>query len=600
MRFSVLHSSLGGALCALLTLTLTAREPKAVEALQGLDQTIEEGLKSFNVPGISVAVVVGDEVVLAKGYGWRDVAGKKRMTADTLQPIASMTKQFAVASLATLVRQGKLDWDVPVRNYLPDFRLEDEHATAAVSARDLVTHRTGLPRHDAVWFGTDLTREQLYQRLRYLPLSKDLRERFQYNNLMFMTAGYLGGKLAGTTWEELTKRELLQPLGMQRTNFQIGDLLKDPDHSEAYELNTKREVVRIEYKGLDAAGPAGSMNSSVTDLANYARMILAGGKFGGKQVLLEADVQAMLEPKIPIGRSPMPEFGFSHYGMGLFTQTYRGVEIAHHGGNIEGASSMIVFVPAKRIAVVVLANRTVTSLRDALPYEIIDRLLGLPSAGMLARHLEVERKSFASEDAAKAEGATDRKKDTKPAHALADYVGDYVHPGYGRLKVALGADGRLTLAYNGFVTPLEHWHYEVFRAPADRQNALELTQVMFQSGFDGEVSSLVSPFEPNVAPTHFEKRPPAEMQERKFLDQLVGEYQLPGNVLTISVRDDNVLLATQLGRVRELVPIRGTTFKLKDLAGVSVEFLRDASGKFDRYALHQAGGESLIVKRVAK
>ena len=557
---------------------------------------IEEALKSFDVPGCSVAVVVGDATPLLKGYGFRDVAKKQPMTADTLLPIASMTKQFVVAGLATLARQGKLDWDKPVRTYLPDFRLADEHATAHVTPRDLVTHRTGLPRHDAVWYGSELSREELYKRLSYFALSYDLRERFQYNNLMFMTAGYLGGKLSGGTWEDLTRRELFGPLGMKRSGFSIAELIKDADHSEAYELNTQRQVVRIEFKGLDGAGPAGSINSCATDLARYARMMLAGGAFEGRRVLLESDVQAMTEPKIPIGRSPFPEFGFYHYGMGLFVQTYRGFDIAHHGGNLDGASTTIVFVPAKKIAVVVLANRTATSLRDALPFEIIDRLLGLPSAGLLKRQRDIELKGFAAEDAAKKETTGKRKAGTKPAHELPEYAGDYVHPGYGRMTVRLAGE-RLQLGYNGFTSPLDHWHYEVFKAPADRQNALELTEVMFQNDFAGEVSGLTVTMDPNVAPIVFERKPPAEMSERKFLDALAGEYELPNTTASISVRDDNVLLWTQLGRVRELEPLRGTTFRVKGVTGTTVEFLRDAAGRADRAAIHSTGQESIVVKR---
>jgi CubicO group peptidase (beta-lactamase class C family) len=202
-----------------------------------------------------VAVVVGDEVVLLKGYGFRDVEKKLPMTAETQMPIASVTKQFTVAALATLVRQGKLDWDKPVREYLPDFRMNNEYATSHLTPRDLVTHRSGLPRHDAIWYGTDLNREQIYHRLPFFEFSRDLRVRFQYNNLMFMTAGYLGGQIAKSSWEDLVKNALFTPLGMKRSNFSVATMKADANVSQAYELNTKREVVRIEYQGSTRSGP---------------------------------------------------------------------------------------------------------------------------------------------------------------------------------------------------------------------------------------------------------------------------------------------------------------------------------------------------------
>jgi CubicO group peptidase (beta-lactamase class C family) len=586
-------------LCLVLLVAgrVIAKEPPPNHGLDGLDAVIEQELKNFQVPGVAVAAVVGDEVVLSKGYGLRDVEKKVPMTAETQMPIASVTKQFTVAALATLVRQGKLDWDKPVREYLPDFRMNNEYATSHLTPRDLVTHRSGLPRHDAIWYGTDLSREQIYHRLPFFELSRDLRVRFQYNNLMFMTAGYLGGQISKSSWEDLVKNALFTPLGMKRSNFSVTAMHADPNYSQAYELNTKREVVRIEHSELDAAGPAGAINSSVDEMARYMRMMLAGGMFDGKPVLLESDVQAMMQPQMPIGKDLFADlFGFRNYGMGLFVQTYRGLEIAHHGGNIDGVSALIVFVPSKKIGVVVLANRSGTRLRDTLPFEIIDRLLGLESSGLLARHREMEEKGFAAVDAAKAAGTTDRKPNTKPARPLADYAAEYSHPGYGPVKVRLEKD-RLMLSYNKFTTPLDHWHYEVFQSPADRQNPLELTRVQFNSDFSGDVASISVPLEPNVEPIVFTRQPPAEMRDRKFLEPLAGEYDGGGVPVTIAVREDNVLQYIVLGSVRELIPVRGTYFRVKDLTGVAVEFLKNSSGQYDRMAYYSPGSENTISPR---
>jgi hypothetical protein len=343
-------------------------------------------------------------------------------------------------------------------------------------------------------------------------------------------------------------------------------------------------------------GPTGSINSSVDEMARYIRMMLAGGLFEGKRVLLEADVQAMMQPNMPSGRSLFPDvFGFQSYGMGLFVQTYRGIEVASHGGNLRGASAMIVMVPSKRIGVVVLTNRSGTRLRDSLPYEIIDRLLGLESAGLLARYREAELKNYAGEDAAKSAGISDRKPNTKPAHTLSDYAGNYDHSGYGRIRISVDND-RLVLGYNRFKTPLDHWHYEVFQAPADRQNELELMRVQFQTNLSGDIASLTTPIEPNVDPISFTRQPPDEMRERAFLEKLVGEYDGVAPV-KIVLRDDNVLQYSVLGTVRELVPIRGSYFRMKDLADTAVEFLRNGAGEVEQMAIYSAGSDSMIVPR---
>ena len=577
--------------------SLHAKEPPPRDALAGIDAVIDQALQTYHVPGVSVAVVVGDEVVHAKGYGFRDVEMKLPVTPETQMPIASITKQFTVGALGTLVRQGKLEWDKPVREYLPAFRLHNEYATSHVTPRDLVTHRTGLPRHDAAWYGSDRSREELFQRLQHFPFSRDLRTRFQYNNLMYMTSGYLAGQLAGSSWEDLVKNAIFTPLGMKRSNFTVAAMRADPNYSQAYELNAERQVVKVEHEPVDTMGPTGSINSSADEMARFARMMLAGGMFEGKRVLLEADVQSMMQPNMPIGRSLVADvLGFQSYGMGLFVQTYRGIEVAHHGGNLRGASALILFVPSKKIGVVVLTNRSGTRLRDALPYEIVDRLLGMESAGLLARYRELEEKGFAGQDAAKSAGVSDRKPNTKPARPLAEYVAEYEHPGYGRAKIGLEGD-RLTLGYNRFTTPLDHWHYEVFQAPADRQNELELTRVQFHHDLSGEISGVTIPIEPNVEPTLFVRQAPAEMRERKFLDALAGEYDNGGVPVMIVVREDNVLQYSVLGNVRDLIPVRGTYFRIKDLSGAAVEFMRNPAGQVDRMAIYSAGAENVIAPR---
>lgn len=574
---------------------LAATRPPA-QAFQGFDAFVEKALADQKIPGATVGVVIGDEVVLLKGYGLADREGKRAMTPDTLMPIASVTKQFTVGALGTLVRQGKLDWDKPVRDYMPDFRVSDDMATLRATPRDLVTHRIGLPRHDALWFGSTLTREQLYARLPYLPFSRDMRVRFQYNNLMYMTAGLLGGRINGTSWEELVRTALFVPLGMKRSSFSLKDLTADPDHALGYQLDEKHALIRDAFESAETMGPTGSINSSAREMTSYLRMMLAGGSFGGTRVLQAADVAAMMQPNTPISPSSFPELGFGSYGMGLFVGTYRGIEYASHGGNMPGAASVVLMVPKEKIGIVVLTNRSGARLRDGLPYEIVDRLMGLPSARMVERYGELEAKALAGEDAAKSAGVSDQKKGTKPAHPLEEYVADYEHPGYGTVSVTQ-KDGRLYLAYNGFQTPLDHWHYEVFRAPDDRTNRLEQTRVQFETDLEGAVSVLNVPLEPNVPPSAFVRKAPAEMTTRAFLQPLTGVYELNGIDAEIVLRDDGVLQMVQLGRPRDLVPVRGTLFRIKDLTGVTVEFLKDASGKVDRLAMHADGSTIAPRKR---
>jgi CubicO group peptidase (beta-lactamase class C family) len=571
-----------------------AANPDPRKALSGLDAFIERELQTQKIAGAAVAVVVGNDVVLLKGYGWRDIEKRKPVTPDTMFPIASITKQFTVASLGTLVRQGKLDWDKPVRDYMPEFRLHDDYATLRATPRDLVTHRIGLPRHDFAWFGSSLNREDLYKQLRYFPFSKDIRTRFQYNNFMFMTAGYLAGRLAGLSYEDHVRKSLLEPLGMTRTGFSLADLGKDDDAATAYQLDNEMKIVIDRYESAEQMAPTGGLNSTARDMVKWVRMMLGGGEFEGKRILQKSDVDAMMQPNMPIGQALFPELGYSHYGMGLFVTSYRGNEIAHHGGNMPGAAAIVTFVPREKIGIVVLTNRGGARLRDGLPYEIIDRLLGLPSAGLVNRYAELERKAYAGEETAKTQGVSDKKPGTSPSHPLDQYAGRYSDPGYGPLDVTF-EDGALHLAYHGFKARLDHWHYDVFQAPQDRTSELDSARVKFETDLEGEIAGIAVPLEPNVAPIVFARQPPVEMSDPAFLGRFVGTYEVDGIDVQIVLREDNTLQWVQLGRARDLIPVRGMLFRIRDLTGVSVEFLAGKDGTIDRLALHS--GSSTIAPR---
>ena len=179
-----------------------------------------------------------------------------------------------MTSLGVLVDQGKLDWDKPVRNYLPDFQLMDQFATERMTPRDLVTHRSGLPRHDRMWYNSPFTRQEIYERLRYLEPNKDFRTTFQYQNLMFMTAGYLAAHVADMAWEDHVRKVIFEPLGMSRSNFSVNDRQKSSDYSLPYTL-VKEQIHEMPFRNIDTIGPAGSINSNVEDMAKYVIMHLS-------------------------------------------------------------------------------------------------------------------------------------------------------------------------------------------------------------------------------------------------------------------------------------------------------------------------------------
>ncbi len=251
------------------------------DSLDGFDSFVESAIKSWKVPGLAIAVVKDGETIYAKGFGFRNAAGKLPVTPKTVFSIGSCTKAFTTFVMATLVDEGKLDWDKPVREYLLGFQTADPVATNQLTPRDLVCHRSGMPRHDLMWYNSSFTRKEMVDRLAYLEFTAPIRSKFQYNNLMFLTAGYLIEQISGTTWEDAVKKRIFDPLEMRSSVFNISDVKKLDDFAVPYDLREKA-VVEIPFREIANIGPAGSISSSVEDMSHWVSMLTSRGKFGTK------------------------------------------------------------------------------------------------------------------------------------------------------------------------------------------------------------------------------------------------------------------------------------------------------------------------------
>jgi CubicO group peptidase (beta-lactamase class C family) len=577
----------------------TAASPITTDAaLVGFDQFVESELKKWNVPGIAITVVKDGKVILKRGYGLRDVEKKLPMTELTVQPIASVTKSFTVASLATLVREGKLSWDKPVRDYLPDFKMHNDYSTMNATPRDLVTHRTGLPRHDSSWYNAAASREELYKRIQHLEPSAALRATWQYNNFMYMTAGYMGGKVAGNDWETLVRNNIFTPLSMANSSFTIEDMMKARDVGRGYKWNEKEVATVIPYRGLAAMGPTGSINSNMEDMSRYLTMYLAGGKFENKTILNTADIVEMTNPQMVMADARrFEEISSTQYGMGFFLTHYRGERLVHHGGNMPGASSLLSFLPTKNIGVFTTANMSGARLPTIVTYAIYDRLLGIKPVDWSARFWDIKEKDKASEENAKKQKLTPQKSGTKPVQALAEYAGDYAHQGYGNIKFT-ESNGALIGTYNGLSSTFPHFHYEVFEAPDDKLNDLAQTKVQFVTNMDGDIGSVLIALETSIKPIEFIRQADAAFKNREYLKRFAGEYELGSIKAIIALRDDNNLTLAIPGQaVRELTGLRGKKFLVKGLNGFSLEFIEDKSGKIAQVAFYQPNGNFVAVRK---
>src|SRR5581483_7193273 len=561
----------------------------AKDSLNGFDEAVNDGMKKLDVPGMAIAIVKNKEVIYAKGFGYRDLEKQTPVTADTLFAIGSSTKAFTTFVLGTLADEQKIEWDKPVRNYIPWFKLYDPSMSERLTVRDLVTHRSGLPRHDLVWYNNyDSSRESFVRKLAYLEPSADLREKWQYNNLMFLTAGYLTEVVTGKSWETNVRDRILNPLDMTRTNFSVADSQKDSDFAYGYGKPGDK-VKRLPFRPITNIGPAGAINSSVNEMAKWVTVHLNGGKFGDKRLAESATIDALHQPQMTTGiPSSDADILGSQYAMGWFVDSYRGHERVEHGGNIDGFTADVVLFPKDGLGIVILSNMNGTALPELVSRVAADRLLNLKPNNWID---QAAARRALSEQAAK-EGAqkktVTRIPGTQPSHKLADFVGDYEHPGYGELKVTLNGD-HLEATYNKITTPLEHWHYDTFNGGKGEDPTFQEMKYTFQTDSSGFVSAISAAFEPAVKDIVFAKKPDGRLFDSAYLAKFTGEYLLTGQTFKVGSKGNALVLNIPGQPQLDLVPSLSGDFILKQQRVVSIRFVTDDQGKVSAFELRQPG-----------
>jgi len=563
------------------------KSPKEPD-LKGFEKFVTKTMDEWEVPGLAIVVIKDEKVILSKGFGYRDIKKKLNVTPNTLFAIGSCTKAFTATAMGILVDDNKLNWDSPVRDYLPTFKLFDPMASEGMTPQDLVCHRSGLPRHDAMWYNSSASRKELFDRLRYLKSSKDFRVLFQYQNLMFMTSGYLVGQVSGTTWEKFIQDHFFTPLGMNGSNFSVEDSKKAADFALPY-TEKDEQVIEIPFRNIDTIGPAGSINSNVTDMANWLLLNLNKGKFGEKQIVSESSLKEIHSPQMIASKTlRYDEMFYSLYGMGWSITSYRGHPMLSHGGGIDGFTALVSFMPKDNIGLVILTNRGGTPVPQIFAYNVYDRLLGLEPVDWEKRIRDQRNKAKKEAEKSKKEKGKDRKPNTTPSHPLEDYVGEYENPGYGVLYIKKDGDN-LKATYNSIEFEVEHYHYDIFEF---KNELLDMNQkASFFTDVKGHIGSLSVQFEPAVDEIVFDRIPEKIMMEKGFLKKFVGEYEIQGMITTVTLKGDKTLFLYVPGQPEyELVPYKGSEFTVKNLKGYSVEFVTDDSGVVTEAKFHQPNG----------
>ena len=558
--------------------------------MESIDRFVAEQLAAWEVPGCAVAAVQDGRVVLAAGWGQRDLDTKLPVTADTLFAIGSTTKAFTAATVGALVDDGLLDWERPLRDYVPEIQLHDPVVSDRLTVVDLLSHRSGLPRHEMAWLGhPGRTRAEVIRRLRFLPLSKDLRQAFQYCNLGYLAAGYAVEVLSGTPWEEYLRDRLLTPLGMGRSNLSVDEMSADPDHATAYERR-QGVVVPVPQRPITALAPAGAINSCAADLTRWLLAQLGDGQLDGQAVMSAATVARQHEPHIVLPEDRTFPASTRHaYGLGWFAGRYRGHRLLEHGGGIDGFLTECMLLPDDGIGVAVMTNTTSSVMTPVVAYRILDELLGLEPLDWFSSF----KPRYDTIMAGMREARQARRvvPDAPLPRPLDAYAGEYEHPGYGTLTLTL-EDGELRPRLGTLDLSLAHRHYETFDLEwhelGDESHPFPL---MFLSDPDGDLTALTVPFESLIEPQRFDRRPDASAQDPEVLRRLCGTYVMGPIEVVVALRGDRVLTVAIPGAPPfELEPAgRGLRFGLKGQPAVTAEFELDESGQVARLVAQPLG-----------
>jgi CubicO group peptidase (beta-lactamase class C family) len=548
-----------------------------LKRLQGFDAYMNKLLKDWNAPGVGVGIVVDDKLVFARGYGYRDYEKKLPFTPSTLCPIASNTKLFTAIAAGLLVDEGKLSWDGPVRDAVAAIRFHDDALNNTVTLRDMLAHRTGITRHDMIWYKSDFTRKELFDRLVNLEPKVPPRQAFLYNNMMYVAVGYLIELQSGKTWEEFVRERILEPLGMGRTVYTIADMLAQPEYGVPFtEKRDATEIYRIPYYEETAGvAPAGAIVSNIEDMSHWLIALMNEGKYGGEQVLPPHVLKATLEPAIALPNVLAETRGFwelmnSAYGMGRWTAAYRGCLLAFHGGDIDGFHSQVSLMPRERIGVIAFViGDHCAGLYDIASYNVYERLLGLDQIPWSDRWLEVRLKGKRAGTEARARAGAERVPGTSPSHPLSDYAGEYGHPAYGGLRIGL-EDGRLQFNFHKLQFPMTHFHYDRFDTPDDERYGK--WSVNFRTSPLGEIDGAVMSLD--EAEAVFAREP--EALDPELLRQLAGIYETPtGFKFHVARKEGGAGLHLEFpGQPdQKLVPYKGLKFRVPEFSDVVYEFV---------------------------
>ncbi len=570
-----------------------AQDAEIQKKLLGFDKEMQKNLRDWNMPGVGVGIVKNGKLVFVKGYGYRDYEKKLPITANTLFQIASNTKLFTATALGFLVNEGKLDWDKPIKTFVPSIKFYNNELDNTITIRDMLSHRTGVTRHDLIWYKSDFNRAELFEKLKYLEPSQALRQGFLYNNLMYAASGHIVNLVEGKTWEQFVQEKILNPLQMKNTVFSIADMKKQADVFIPF--NEKRDtniLYKIDYLNeTDGLGPAGSMISNITDLSHWLAALMNKGMYEGKQVIPEAVVNATMEPSIALHNSLLDQ-GFTEilnpvYGMGRQSQSYRGHQIVLHGGDLNGIHSQIAYMPQDSIGVIVFVIGDHSLRYNSIVFNVCEHLLGLSITPWSERGLKNRDISKKMGKEGREKAMVGQVKNTKPSHPISEYTGDFENAAYGIINV-VQKDTQMMFTFHNIHLPMHHFHYDRFDTKNDEEDGFY--SLNYQTSPQGEIDRFVVSLDEGEVT--FTKKAAAGLGTVETLSKYTGKYKIGTNTINVFLKNKNHLFVEGQPDI-ELIPYKTNIFKTKEFADYTIEFIIE-NGKVTAMKQKDGSGEYII------
>ncbi|GAB5476166.1 MAG: serine hydrolase [Maribacter sp.] len=439
--------------CLLLIFgTISGQGPKTPTFVaKELDTFIEKGLEQWDIPGLAIGIVKDGKLIKAKGYGVKEWEKQQKVDINTLFLIGSNTKGFTGILAALLEHEGKLDLDKPVIAYLPWFRMYDPNVTALISTKDMLAHRSGLGtfQGDFVQWNSTLTRKEAIKKMSLMPPKLSFRNEFGYCNYCYIVTGEVLEAVEGKSWERQIQERFFGPLGMNRSLTKATAITTAENTARAHTYYNDT-LSKIPIPSIDAVSAAGSMASSVNDLAKWATMLLDNGKFDGQQVVPEKVLQKVWYPETirSVQKKEHIPSTYNHYGLGFILADYDEALQVYHGGGTDGFISEVSLLPKENLGIIILTNTDASGLfNQAIKYQILAAYTGQPAYDYNAHYLKLHQEERQTEaDRIQREWAA-TLGERQPELPLERYTGTYYNKVYGDIEIK-EENGKLTVHFS--------------------------------------------------------------------------------------------------------------------------------------------------------